>query len=91
MEAEDGDFIEVRSSPEVFAQVNELDGFRVVMRPRYTDDPDVVHYYATATPAAQAAARTLGATIAVTETAAEAADRVADLFEAGGESPDQPA
>lgn len=91
MEPEEGDSIEVRANPEVFAQIDGLDGVRVVMRPAYTDDPNVVVFYALATPAGQDAARALGASITVLETSAARADRVADLFADRPEPPEQPA
>lgn len=91
MEPEEGDSIQVRASPEVFAQINALDGVRVVMRPAYTDDPNVVVFYAKATPAGQDAARRLGATITVLETSAQIADRVAALFADRTEPPEQSA
>lgn len=88
MEPEEGDSIEVRANPNVFAQINDLDGVRVVMRPTYTDDPNVVLFAALATPAGEDALRALGASITILETSADRAARVARLF---GDRPEPPA
>jgi hypothetical protein len=91
VEPEEGDSIEIRANPNVFAQINDLPGVRVVMRPSYTDDPNVVLCSALATPAGEDAIRALGASITVLETSAARADRVARLFGDRPEPPEPPA
>lgn len=88
MEPEEGDAIEVRANPNLFAQINDLPGVRVVMRPSYTDDPEVVVFTALATPAGEDALRALGASITIVEPSAARAERVARLF---GDRPEPPA